>query len=62
MTRTTLSRRTFIRTSLAAGGGLMIGFHMPASQAAKDRAEALDGAARRASRSMPGSRSTRTAP
>ncbi len=29
MTKTELSRRTFIRTSLAAGGGLMMGFHMP---------------------------------
>ena len=25
-----LSRRTFIRSSLLAGGGLMIGFHLPA--------------------------------
>jgi isoquinoline 1-oxidoreductase beta subunit len=35
MSKTKLSRRTFIRTSLAAGGGLMMGFHIPASQAAK---------------------------
>ena len=35
MSKTKLSRRTFIRTSLAAGGGLMMGFHIPQSQAAK---------------------------
>jgi isoquinoline 1-oxidoreductase beta subunit len=29
MTHADLSRRTFIQTSLAAGGGLLLGFHMP---------------------------------
>jgi isoquinoline 1-oxidoreductase subunit beta len=30
MSEVDLSRRTFIRTSLAAGGGLLLGFHVPA--------------------------------
>lgn len=30
MNTSTLSRRTFLRCSLAAGGGLLIGFHVPA--------------------------------
>ena len=34
MTNQTLSRRSFIKTSLAAGGGLMLGFHMPVALAA----------------------------
>jgi isoquinoline 1-oxidoreductase beta subunit len=34
MTKQTLSRRSFIQTSVAAGGGLMLGFHMPHSLAA----------------------------
>src|SRR5258707_2962318 len=34
MTIQTLSRRSFIRASVAAGGGLMLGFHMPAALAA----------------------------
>ena len=34
MTKQTLSRRSFIRASVAAGGGLMLGFHMPAALAA----------------------------
>ena len=33
MTKMDLSRRTFIRTSLAAGGGLMLGFHIPVKEA-----------------------------
>ena len=35
MTKTNLSRRTFIRTSAAAGGGLMLGFYIPRARAAK---------------------------
>ena len=34
MTAQTLSRRTFIRASVAVGGGLMLGFHMPETLAA----------------------------
>jgi hypothetical protein len=34
MTKLDLSRRTFVTTALAAGGGLMLGFHVPAAQAA----------------------------
>lgn len=29
MTKTDISRRTFIRTAVAAGGGMMLGFHIP---------------------------------
>ncbi|HEY8579948.1 MAG TPA: molybdopterin cofactor-binding domain-containing protein, partial [Beijerinckiaceae bacterium] len=39
MTTTDLSRRSFIRTSLAASGGLMLGFHMPVAEAAKTEAK-----------------------
>ena len=34
MTKQILSRRSFISTSVAAGGGLMLGFHMPVALAA----------------------------
>jgi isoquinoline 1-oxidoreductase beta subunit len=34
MTKQTLSRRSFIQASVAAGGGLMLGFHMPQAMAA----------------------------
>ncbi len=34
MTAQTLSRRSFIRASVAVGGGLMLGFHMPETLAA----------------------------
>src|SRR3984893_5598113 len=34
MTTETLSRRSFIRASVAVGGGLMLGFHMPEALAA----------------------------
>jgi isoquinoline 1-oxidoreductase beta subunit len=34
MTKQTLSRRSFIQASVAAGGGLMLGFHMPQAVAA----------------------------
>ena len=33
--KTVLSRRTFQQTSAAAGGGLLIGFHMPLAEAAR---------------------------
>ena len=35
MSKVNLSRRAFIQTSVAAGGGLLLGFHMPSAQAAK---------------------------
>ena len=35
MTKMNLSRRTFVQTSLAAGGGLLLGFHVPLARAAK---------------------------
>ena len=34
MTKQALSRRSFIQTSVSAGGGLMLGFHMPQAIAA----------------------------
>jgi isoquinoline 1-oxidoreductase beta subunit len=34
MTQLDLSRRTFVTSALAAGGGLMLGFHVPVAQAA----------------------------
>jgi hypothetical protein len=34
MSNKTLSRRTFIRTSVAAGGGMLLGFHIPIAKAA----------------------------
>src|SRR3954452_11995188 len=34
MTKQTLSRRSFIQASVAASGGLMLGFHMPQALAA----------------------------
>src|SRR5215475_1203536 len=34
MTQQTLSRRSFIKASVAAGGGLMLGFHFPFALAA----------------------------
>ena len=34
MTKQTLSRRSFIQASVAVGGGLMLGFHMPVALAA----------------------------
>ena len=34
MKKQILSRRSFIRASVAAGGGLMLGFHMPTALAA----------------------------
>src|ERR1700681_3273180 len=34
MTKQTLSRRSFIQASVAVGGGLMLGFHMPQASAA----------------------------
>ena len=34
MNKPVLSRRSFLQTSVAAGGGLMIGFHMPVALAA----------------------------
>ena len=34
MTKQILSRRSFIQASVAAGGGLMLGFHMPVALAA----------------------------
>ena len=38
----TISRRTFIRTSVAAGGGLLLGFHIPTAFAATTDAEAVE--------------------
>ena len=38
MTKTNLSRRHFIQTAAAAGGGLMLGFHIPVSKAAQSLA------------------------
>ena len=35
MTKQILSRRSFIQASVAASGGLMLGFHMPVAMAAK---------------------------
>jgi hypothetical protein len=34
MTKQNPSRRSFIQASVAAGGGLMLGFHMPQALAA----------------------------
>ena len=34
MTNVDLSRRAFVTSALAAGGGLMLGFHVPVAQAA----------------------------
>src|SRR5437879_6372413 len=34
MTKQTLSRRSFLQATVAAGGGLMLGFHMPVALAA----------------------------
>lgn len=39
MTQTTLSRRAFIQTSVAAGGGLLLGFHVPEADAASVEAQ-----------------------
>jgi isoquinoline 1-oxidoreductase beta subunit len=39
MTKTLLSRRTFIRASAAVGGGLIIGFHLPDAEAARIEAK-----------------------
>jgi len=38
MTITQLSRRAFIRTSVGAAGGLMLGFHIPVAEAARTEA------------------------
>ena len=35
MSNKTLTRRTFIQTSVAAGGGMLLGFHIPAALAAR---------------------------
>src|SRR6266567_8280230 len=35
MSNKTLTRRTFIHTSVAAGGGMLLGFHIPTALAAK---------------------------
>ena len=39
MASKTLSRRTFIQTSVAAGGGLLLGFHIPVAKAARTDAK-----------------------
>ncbi len=41
MTNTNLSRRKFMHTAAAAGGGLMLGFHIPVSKAASAGAKVL---------------------
>ena len=35
MTHAAISRRAFVQTSIAAGGGLLLGFHVPAAFAAR---------------------------
>ena len=35
MSKMKLSRRSFVQTSLAAGGGFLLGFHVPLARAAK---------------------------
>ena len=47
MSTSDLSRRTFIQTSLAAGGGMLLGFHIPGVFAARGRAAAMEDADQR---------------